>query len=89
MSEQRKYLRGNSAAQVEISHPSFGIMELKARDLSDGGIFVYVGSHILPPIGTVVKAKIKRHTGAINIEPIDMQVIHHNGGGMGLMFLSL
>lgn len=87
MHEQRKYMRASSQAQVELSHPSFGMIELKAKDLSDGGLFVFLGQHIAPPIGTVVKVRIKRHTGIINIEPVDMQVVHHLSGGMGLMFV--
>jgi hypothetical protein len=87
MQEQRRHLRTSSEALVEISHPSIGTMELKAKDFSEGGIFVYLGNHIATPIGTVVKARIKRHTGAINAEPIDMQVVHHQDGGMGLKFV--
>lgn len=87
MSEQRRYIRTSSEALVEISHPSIGKMELKAKDLSEGGVFVHLGNHIAPPIGTVVKARIKRHTGAINTDPVDMQVVHHQGGGMGLKFV--
>ncbi len=87
MEEQRKYMRASSQALVEIHHPGFGSLELKAKDLSDGGVFVFLGQHIAPPIGTVVKARLKRHTGVINQEPVDMQVVHHNGGGMGLMFV--
>lgn len=87
MHEQRRYMRDTSQALVEISHPSFGILELKARDLSDGGLFVMLGNHIAPPVGTVVKARIKRYTGIINRDSIDMQVVHHQSGGMGLMFV--
>ena len=87
MQEQRRFMRTSSEALVEITHPSIGMMELRARDLSEGGVFVHLGNHIAPPVGTVVKARIKRHTGVINAEPIDMLVIHHQGGGMGLKFL--
>ena len=87
MREQRIYMRSSSKAAVEISHPSFGVIELKAKDLSEGGVFVFLGNHIAPPIGTVLKARIKRHTGLINQNPIDMQVVHFHSGGMGLMFV--
>lgn len=88
MQEQRQYMRLASEGVVELSHPSFGQIELKIKDLSDGGLFVLAGGHTVPPIGTVVKAKIKRHTGTINKEPVDMQVVHHDNGGVGLMFLT-
>lgn len=87
MNDQRRFMRVSSEASVEISHPSFGRVELKARDLSDGGVFVFMGNHIAPPVGTVVKTRIKRHTGVINQQPVDMQVVHHQAGGMGLMFI--
>lgn len=87
MQEQRRYIRTSSEALVEITHPAIGRMELKARDLSEGGVFVHLGLHMAPPIGTVVKARIKRHTGAINDEPVDMEIVHHQGGGMGLKFV--
>lgn len=87
MNDQRRFSRANIETIVEISHPSFGMIELKAKDISDGGVFVFLGNHLAPPIGTVVKTRLKRHTGVINEEPIDMQVVHHQSGGMGLMFI--
>ncbi|WP_339670856.1 PilZ domain-containing protein [Dasania marina] len=87
MDEQRKYVRAECSATVELNHPSLAYRELKARDLSDGGMFVILGANIAPPIGTVLKVKIKRYTGVINDEPVAMQVVHHNDGGVGLMFV--
>jgi len=87
MNEQRQYARTACSLMVQISHPGFGVIELKAKDLSDGGCFVYLGNHIAPPVGTIVKALIKRHSGAINDEPVDMKVVHQSNGGMGLMFV--
>ena len=87
MKEQRRYMRKNSEAQVEISHPSLGVVEFKAKDLSDGGVFVFLGNHIALPVGTLVQVRIKRHTGFINEQAVDMQVVHHQNGGMGLMFV--
>ncbi|MFA7552691.1 MAG: PilZ domain-containing protein [Spongiibacteraceae bacterium] len=87
MDEQRRQRRTGSEALVEMSHPSFGRLELKATNLSDGGVFVQLGLSSPLPIGTVVMARIKRHTGIINQQPVAMQVVHHNNGGMGLMFV--
>jgi hypothetical protein len=87
MIEQRKFERSSSAALCEVTHPSFGTIELKVKDLSDGGVFVFMGNHIAPPIGTVVKVRIKRYSGVINDEPVDMRVVHHQAGGLGLMFI--
>ena len=80
-------MRVSTAALVEISHPGLGVIELKAKDLSEGGIFVYLGNHLALPVGTIVKTTIRRHKGTINLEPVDMRVVHHHAGGMGLQFV--
>lgn len=86
--ESRRYMRTSSDAQVLMSHPGFGTISVKARDVSDGGISVMMGSHVFPPIGTIVNVIIKRHTGALNIDPIPMEVRHIQSGGIvGLAFL--
>ncbi len=86
MQEQRKYARSSSAVMVEISHPSLGTFQLKAKDLSDGGAYVYQGNHPLIPVGTEIMVRIKRHSGVLNEQPIAMRVVRHHSGGMGLMF---
>jgi hypothetical protein len=86
MHEQRRYDRSASSALVELHHPSFGMIEVKARDLSEGGVFVLMGRHPSPPVGTLLQVRIKRYTGVINQEPVPMRVVHHQPGGIGLAF---
>lgn len=86
--ENRAFLRTSSSAVVEMQHPSFGLISVNARDLSDGGISVHMGQHISPPVGTILDVTIKRHTGAINMEPVKMQVMHTQASGaVGLKFV--
>lgn len=85
--EQRHYVRRPSGALVEMHHPSFGTIEVKARDLSDGGVFALMGNYQAPPVGTTVMVRIKRYTGVINQEPVPMRVVHKQAGGVGLAFL--
>lgn len=87
MDEQRRFSRAASAAQVELAHPALGRIDVKARDLSDGGIFVLMGQHVPPPIGAVLQVRIRRFTGAINREPVAMRVVHHQDNGVGLAFV--
>lgn len=87
MEEQRRYARVPTSAVVEMQHPSFGPIEIRARDLSDGGIFALMGSYQAPPIGMVVMVRIKRYTGVINQEPVPMKVVHQQTGGVGLAFV--
>jgi hypothetical protein len=86
MTDQRRYPRTPSEALVEMHHPAIGGFEARARDLSEGGIFVLAGNYVMPPIGTVLQVRIKRHSGVINQEPVPMRVVHHQFDGMGLAF---
>lgn len=86
--ENRRYLRTASDAQVQMTHPAFGTITVKACDLSDGGVSVLMGIHVSPPVGTVVNVIIKRHKGALNANPVPMEVRHVEPGGIvGLRFL--
>lgn len=70
-----------------MQHPLLGLIEVKARDLSDGGIFALMGTQPAPPLGTEMLVRIKRYTGTINQEPVRMRVVHHQAGGVGLAFI--
>lgn len=85
--EQRRHVRTPSGALVEMNHPSFGKIEIKARDLSDGGIFALMGNYQPPPVGITVMVRIKRYTGVINQEPVPMRVVHQQREGVGLAFI--
>jgi hypothetical protein len=87
LEEHRRHIRTASAAVVEMQHPNLGLIEVKARDLSEGGIFVLMGNYPPPPTGTLVKVRIKRYTGIINQEPVAMRVVHQQSGGVGLAFI--
>ncbi len=87
LEEQRHCERVPSSALVEMQHPNLGLIEIKARDLSDGGISVMMGNFPAPPKGLVVMVRIKRYTGVINQEPVPMRVVHHQLGCVGLAFV--
>ena len=44
-SDKRRYPRVASQAQLEISHPAWGVIQLKAKDRSHGGFFALRGTH--------------------------------------------
>ncbi|NRB40979.1 MAG: PilZ domain-containing protein [Pseudomonadales bacterium] len=86
--ENRAFMRNTSSALVEMRHASFGSMTVRARDLSDGGISVDLRQHIAPPVGTILDVIISRHTGALNVEPVKMEVRHIQSSGLvGLKFV--
>lgn len=87
MEEHRRFDRTHSDVIVELRHPTLGLLEVRARNLSAGGIFVLFGpTQPVPPVGTLLQVRIKRHTGPINAEPVPMRVVHHQVGGAGLAF---
>jgi hypothetical protein len=86
--EHRIHNRAPTEATVVISHPSFGTVTVKAKDISAGGISVRMGFHTCPPVGSIVNVVIKRHSGPINAEPLPMEVRHIQPGGIvGLRFV--
>lgn len=85
--DARRYERSPFNAFVEVWHPDMGLFEWCARDISEGGIYVRTGNSPKPPIGTVLRVRLKRHSGLINIEPLPMRVVHHQRDGVGLVFL--
>lgn len=87
INDQRHFVRMPSSALVEMQHPNLGLIEVKARDLSDGGICVSMGNFPAPPMGLVVMVRIKRYTGVINQQPVPMRVVHHQLGSVGLAFV--
>lgn len=86
-SDKRRFPRVAIQAQLEISHPSFGVILLKAKNASEGGFFALRGVSPLPPSNTEVKVIIKRFTGAINVEPVSMRVVRVTDEGIGLEFI--
>jgi hypothetical protein len=73
---------------VEISHPAIGTIIGFARDISDGGASVLIEHSTVPPVGTVVDVCFKKVVGAINEEPVKMQIMHLHRNIVGLMFRS-
>ncbi len=84
---RRKFPRIASEALLEISHPAFGIINLKAKNASKGGFFALRSSQPLPPKHTQVQVIIRRHKGIINDVPVAMRVVRVTDEGIGLAFI--
>lgn len=88
MDERRRFERRPTSIRVEMTHSAFGTIVGFARDISDGGASVLIENYQVPPIGTVVDVRFKKVVGAINEEPVKMQIRHMNRNVVGLMFQS-
>ncbi|ROS00985.1 PilZ domain-containing protein [Sinobacterium caligoides] len=83
MSERRRDIRRPFKASVEVCIPGYGDYIAEATDISEGGLFVRTGRHPLPPLRAEITVRMTGGHG----ETIPVQVVRHQGQGMGLMFL--
>ncbi|ODS23087.1 TonB-dependent receptor [Candidatus Endobugula sertula] len=86
MGERRRFERKAASIRVEIMHPSIGTIIGSTQDISDGGASVQVDSYTIPPVGTKVNVRFIKVVGAINQEPVKMNVMYQQRNTIGLMF---
>ena len=73
---------------VEITHESIGTIELKTRDMSNGGIFVIIDKKPGLTVGLEVLVKVKGKLGDGEEPPtLKMKVVRAEPQGYGLKFL--
>lgn len=85
--EMRQHPRISVPLLVEISNAALGKRETTAKDLSDGGVFVYLDDHTLQ-IGTAVKIKLKTtHVSDTQTAPtVEANVVRVETDGVALAF---
>ena len=87
--EQRQHARIQIPLLVELNHPALGSVQTKARDISEGGIFVYLDN---PPVKTGSKLKLRLLTVLpTDTQPtptVEMEVKRVSEEGLGLAFLN-
>ena len=86
MSEKRKYDRKLVNAGVKLYHPAFGEIETITRNISNGGVFVIVPPEHELPQGSELKMQLLESSDPNVI--FNMQVVHHDKAGMGLIFIN-
>lgn len=86
MSEKRKHIRTEFSGNVKLIHESFGELTVEMRDLSDGGIFLYVQNDVTLPVGTTVRVQ------SLDIEDAPVlaaEIVRREARGIALMFLEV
>jgi hypothetical protein len=86
MSEKRKHIRTEFSGNVKLIHASFGELTVEMRDLSDGGIFLYVQNDVTLPVGTTVRVQ------SLDIEDAPVlaaEIVRREARGIALMFLEV
>lgn len=85
MSDKREHVRTPFVCRIKIGHETLGDLEVKTRDISDGGVFVSLKPEQMPPIGTVVVGQVQ---GLAEEAPqLRMEVVRIESEGVGLRFL--
>ena len=81
--ERRQYVRTAFVAGVRITHTTIGSLDVKMRDLSDGGVFLFTGDRVDLPVGERVEIM------ALDIEDapvLSARIVRRDSTGIALMF---
>jgi ADP-ribose pyrophosphatase YjhB (NUDIX family) len=88
--EQRRYPRIQLPLLVELKHPTLGAHRCIARDISEGGVFVYTDN---PRIKAGAKVKLTvQNTLSVETQPtptVEMEVTRVEPDGLGLAFTNV
>ena len=86
MSDQRRHVRTPYSCSIKIRHESIGELMVKTRDISDGGVFVILDPHHVPPIGSTVTGQVQGLMG--DAPELQMEVVRVEPTGVGLRFIA-
>ena len=87
-SELRRHLRIGLTIDIELTLPEQGVVQVRTKNISDGGLFLVVESIQLPAVGTEVKVRLKNQLGDGEEPPINRAVVvRHESDGIGLEFI--
>ncbi len=87
-SENRKHLRIGLIVDIELTLPGQDMVNVRTRNISDGGLYLILDEIELPTVGTEVKVRLKNQLGDGEEPPINRaRVVRHEQNGIGLVFL--
>lgn len=83
---KREHVRSKLRADVKLSHPELGDLNLHTGDISDGGAYVYTEGHPVPALGQIVSMQVQG-MGSGDAPVVKMKVIRSDKNGIGLAFV--
>ena len=87
-SENRKHLRIGLIVDIELTLPGQDMMNVRTRNISDGGLYLILDNIDLPSVNTEVQVRLKNQLGDGEEPPINRaKVVRHETDGIGLVFL--
>jgi hypothetical protein len=84
MQEKRKHVRTAFSANVKLTHADIGSLEVKMRDMSDGGVFLFTSDCAGLPVGETVEIQ---STDIEDAPVLKAQIVRHETAGIALRFL--
>ena len=81
---KRKSERIPVAVMVRVLHESFGELTLKARDISDGGMFIFGDGNKWPPLGETIQVQALDTPEEATI--LNAKIVRQMAKGVGVMF---
>jgi len=84
MNEKRKHIRTAFSANVKFVHTSVGELNLKMRDMSDGGVFLFSTDLVDLPLGELVQIQAQDIEGAPLLNAV---IVRRETAGIGLKFV--
>jgi len=86
--ENRKHLRIGLIVDIELTLPGQDMMNVRTRNISDGGLYLILDDINLPAINTEVKVRLKNQLGDGEEPPVNRaKVVRQEPDGIGLVFL--
>lgn len=87
-SELRRHLRIGLVVEIDLTLPGQETVQVRTKNISDGGLFLVVDGLQLPAVGTEVTVRLKNQLGDGEEPPINRAlVVRHEPDGIGLEFI--
>jgi hypothetical protein len=85
MNDKRQYERIAFPSDVLVTHPGFAPVLGRTRDMSDGGVYLFVDINPGLEVGTEVG--VQAQDASAEMPRVRARVVRVEAGGMALMFL--
>ena len=86
-SNKREHIRTKLRANVTLTHPDVGKVDLHTGDISDGGAYIFAEGNPLPQVGELVNVQVQGMGGG-DAPVVKMKIVRVDGSGIGLAFIN-
>lgn len=85
-SDKRRAVRTSLRADVKLSHPDVGNLDLHTGDISETGAYILSGGNDVPMPGELVSVQVQGMGGG-EVPIVKMRVVRSDKDGIGLEFV--